>query len=284
VGKHVRALRDAGYSIESAAGSGYRFVSAPDAPVPAEVSRLLRTDFWVRLEGGGVTDSTNDDARRLAEAGAAEGTAVLASAQRRGRGRLGRSWTSPEGGVYLSAVLRPALRPADLGPLPLVIALGVARAIKALGASPQLKWPNDVLIDGRKVAGILLELSAEADAVRWVVAGVGVNVDALEGDAAPSATSLREAGAQAGRAQVAASVLDGIAEAYREYLGGGFGPLADEWRARDALAGREVEVRDLAGDLIASGRVTGIGPDGRLLLETRDGPVSVPTGDVTLRR
>ena len=285
VAKHIRALRDAGYVIESVAGSGYRLVSAPDAPIPAEVARLVRSDFWHRFEGGGVTDSTNDDARRLAEAGVAQGAVVLASAQRQGRGRLGRSWMSPEGGVYLSAVLRPPLSPAELGPLPLVIALGVARGVASIGASPQLKWPNDVLIDGGKVAGILLELSAESDAVAWVVAGVGVNVDPLGQDlSAPAAASLRDAGVRANRPQVAASVLDGIAEAYAEFLGVGFGPLVAEWQARDALAGCDVEVRDLAGEIVASGRASGITPDGRLLLSNADGQFAVATGDVTLRR
>ena len=114
VGNHVGALREAGYEIEASPGTGYRLVAAPDLPLPSEVRPLLTQGFWTRLEGGGATASTNDDARRLARDGAPEGTVVLASEQTGGRGRLGRAWSSPVGGAYLSAVLRPTVAPAEL--------------------------------------------------------------------------------------------------------------------------------------------------------------------------
>ena len=135
--------------------------------------RLLRSGLWTDLSGGGETGSTNDDARALARAGAEQGTVVLASRQIAGRGRLGRTWESPEGGAYLSAVLRPAVSPSDVSSLALVIALGVAEALEGLGLTPSVKWPNDVLVDGAKLAGVLLEMAAEADRVDWVVVGVG---------------------------------------------------------------------------------------------------------------
>lgn len=283
VGKRIGVLRAQGYGIEAAAGQGYRLVSAPDLPLPAEVRPLLASSGWLPL-GGGVTGSTNDDAKRLAREGAPEGTVVLAGEQTGGRGRLGREWASPPGGVYLSAVLRPDLAPSETAPLPLVVGVGVARALEHLGAEVRLKWPNDVYCaDGRKVAGILVEMSAEAERVEWLVAGIGVNVRA-DRTSAPGACFLDEVVAQpAGLARVAAAVLDGLAEALRDFEAGGFDALRPDYERRAWLTSRDVVVRDIRGDVRASGRVAGVDESGRLVLEGPQGPAVVATGEVTLR-
>lgn len=301
VAKHVATLREAGYRIESLPRVGYRLDAVPDAPLPAEVRGFLGEQMWGRLEGGGVTGSTNDDARELARAGAPEGTVVLASRQTGGRGRLGRSWESPEGGAYLSMVLRPPVAPVQVSSLALVVAIGVADGLATLGVDAQLKWPNDVWIDGRKVAGILLEMSGEADSVDWVVAGVGVNVRPPHSTAetpdavGPVAQPLDEVGSARGSAyvevsapgvgvaQVAAAVLDGIAVAYRCWLDEGFSALTQRFEARSVLTGHEVTVRDIAGRVLAAGRVSGVDADGRLMLETPAGLQGVSAGEVTLR-
>ncbi|HET6352558.1 MAG TPA: HTH domain-containing protein, partial [Coriobacteriia bacterium] len=124
IAKHIAALREIGYAIDARPGEGYVLTSAPDLVIPAEVAPLLRDSLWVRVEGDVTVGSTNDEARSLAVAGAAEGTVVVASVQTAGRGRLGRQWESPAGGAYLSAVLRPPVAAIELAPLPLVIALG----------------------------------------------------------------------------------------------------------------------------------------------------------------
>jgi BirA family biotin operon repressor/biotin-[acetyl-CoA-carboxylase] ligase len=283
VGKHVAALRDAGYTIEARAGEGYRFVSAPDLPLPTEVARLLTHPMWTRVEGAEETGSTNDDAKALARSGADEGTVVVASRQRSGRGRLGRSWDSPVGGVYLSAVLRPPVAPVDASPLALVVSVGVAHGLERLGAQPALKWPNDVLLGGSKVAGVLLEMTAEVDRVEWVVAGVGLNVHG-GGSRQPDAAYLEDSIAGIRTPEAAAAVLDGIGEAYSAWRTSGFGALRGEYESRDSLVGASVTVSVVSGSVVAAGTAAGIDAMGRLLVRSDTGTVAVSAGDVTLRR
>jgi BirA family biotin operon repressor/biotin-[acetyl-CoA-carboxylase] ligase len=283
IGKHVTALRNLGYDIDVSRPGGYTLLGAPDLAIPEEVEPLLRDRLWVRVEGGLLTDSTNDDARALARAGAEQGTVVVASRQSAGRGRLGRSWVSPEGGAYLSVVLRPSVAPAEIGPLPLVVGLGVARGLATLSVETRLKWPNDVLLGEGKVAGVLLEMSAEGEAVRWVVAGVGLNVRAAP-DALPGAAHVSDACPGVGVPTAAAAVLDGIASAYREWREGTFAALRDEYLARFALTGTPITVSDASGQVRADGIVVGVDADGRLLVEEPGGMRAVAGGEVTTRR
>jgi len=284
IGKHIKALRADGYEIEAEPGSGYILTAVPDGPLPAEVAVHLRSDFWSHLEGGHETGSTNDDARALARADAAEGTVVLASAQTAGRGRLGREWVSPTGGAYFSAVLRPDVAPADVSALSLVVGLGIARGLERLGVDARLKWPNDVLLSGRKLAGVLLEMAAEADAVEWVVAGVGLNIHRpAETTAADNAAYLSDGTSGIGIAMAVAVVLDGIAETYDEWGASGFSCLRDEFDARSCLVGEAVMVSDRDGTVRASGMVCGVDELGRLLVAGGDGVDAISAGEVTLR-
>ena len=259
-------------------------VSVPDAPLPPEVERLLRPGFWSDLSGGGETGSTNDDARSLARAGAGEGTVVLASRQTAGRGRLGRTWESPDGGAYFSMVLRPPVSPAEVASLALAVALGIAEGLESLGCDPSVKWPNDVLIHDGKVAGVLLEMAAESDRVDWVVAGVGVNVcrPMLRGSGVSTAAYLRES-IGASVPEVVAALLDGIASAYGRWLDGGFESLRAGYESRLTLAGSPVRVSNLDGSVIAEGIAHGVDEQGRLLVESERGVVAVTAGEVTLR-
>jgi len=286
VSKHVSTLREAGYAIDAAPGSGYRLLSAPDLPLPGEVEPLLHSSMWTALSGGAETGSTNDDARAQARSGAPEGSVVLASRQTAGRGRLGRTWASPDGGVYLSAILRPTVAPAEVASLALAVALGVVQGLETLGARPLLKWPNDVLLGGGKLAGVLLEMSAESDAVEWVIAGVGVNARCpSDAPPQPGAAYLEDVAPGAGLARAAAAELDGIADAYARWSAEGFSAIRSEYEARFALSGRQVRVSDLTGAVRAEGEVTGIDDDGRLLVRAEDGSVArVVAGEVTLRQ
>ena len=221
--KQVERLRARGYGIEAAAGRGYRLVSDSDLLLPEAIRRAYRPAL---LRGEIVhrdsIDSTNLLAAELARGGAEEGTAVLAEQQTAGRGRLGRSWVSPARlNLYCSVVLRPAIPPLEVPRLTLVAGVAVAEAILATAAVPaRIKWPNDVLIDGRKVAGVLTELEAEADRVRFVVVGIGVNLNATAGDFPPElrdkATSLALAsGAPVGRVAFTARLLSASTECTR---------------------------------------------------------------------
>lgn len=285
IGKHVAALREAGYDIAAEPGVGYALIGVPDGPLPAEIAPLLGDAAWMQLTGGGETQSTNDDARVLAREGAAGGTVVLASRQTRGRGRLGRDWASPEGGAYLSLVLRPSVTPADVTPLALVVGLGIARGLQeCLGVEVSLKWPNDVQLPSGKLAGVLLEMAAETDRVNWVVVGVGLNIRrAADFPGAPRAACLDDIVPGIRIATAVAAVLDGIASAYAQWVAIGFSSMRAEYEARSSLLGRDVTVRDMAGTVKSSGTVMGVDDDGRLLLATLAGLEMVVAGEVTLR-
>lgn len=280
VHKHVEALRGLGYEVSSSPHVGYRLLSAPGLCIPEEVWPRLTDPLWLSCTGGTVVGSTNDAAKRLARSGAPEGTVLVAAAQTQGRGRMGRQWESPRGGAYVSCILRPTLVPSALVALPLAAAVGVARGLDTLGMDVRLKWPNDVESHGRKLAGILLEMAAEADRVEWVVIGCGINVAERPH---PGAACVRDVMPAARAADVGAVILDGIARAYRAFLAGGFEPLLEEYERRSSLTGRDVRVKDLAGSVVAEGVVTGVATDGSLVLSTSGGQRHLVSGEVTLR-
>ncbi len=231
-----------------------------------------------------VTDSTNDVARGLAADGAPAGTIVLAEEQRAGRGRLGRRWLSPPGsGFWCSLIIRPNASD-ELPTLPLRVALGVARSLDAwLDRPASIKWPNDVLVGGRKIGGVLCEAVWEAGQPKYVVAGVGVNLLQRSEDYPPelrdSAVSLRQvAHREVDRLEVATAVIGEVREIAESPS---FMSRAGEISSRDATLGREVEVYEPeTGRLIAAGRGAGIRDDGSLCVAAAEGEVIVRSGTV----
>jgi BirA family biotin operon repressor/biotin-[acetyl-CoA-carboxylase] ligase len=201
-----------------------------------------------------VTDSTNRVAMEMAENGARHGTVVFADAQTAGRGRMGRRWESPAGkNLYVSLLLRPSVPTVDAPSLALVAGVALADAVEAVGVSAALKWPNDLYCGGRKTAGILSEMASDADGVRYVVIGVGINVNVVEDDFPPdlrgTATSLRiRAGRTFRRVDVLARLLDAVGTRYAEFIRGGFASLHDGWDRRDFLRGRRVLLRRQGGE------------------------------------
>lgn len=288
VWKHITALRRAGYCIEALTSRGYRLLSAPDLLDGAEISAgLTGCRIGRRLEIVQQTASTNADAARLAEAGAAEGTVVIADAQTAGKGRRGRVWSSPAGvNLYCSVVLRPPVMPQEAPQLTFLSAVATARAIaQCAGCSAQIKWPNDILIDGKKVAGLLNEMTAETDCVNFVVLGIGVNLnmtaDQFPADLRYPATSLLlESGQPLLRSRFAACLLNELDRLYAEFLASGFGPVRLEWQQCCNANGRRVVVSDDGVDR-ASGMFAGIDADGALLLQSDDGGLErISCGDV----
>ena len=285
VWKHVAALRRTGYAIAARRAAGYRLMAVPDRLGPAELAPHL-TASWRRIEWRAELDSTQRLARELARAGAAEGTTVIAELQTAGRGRLGRRWHSPPGtNLYCSVVLRPAVALAAVPSLALVAGLAVADAVRqATGLSAMLKWPNDVQIAGRKVAGILMELDAEVERVHVVIAGIGVNVnlERFPAELAATATSLRlAAGRPVARAAFTGGLLAALEGRYRRFLADGFAAMRSEWEACSALTGKEVRVTAPEGEV--AGRVLGVDDDGALRLAGPRGDVRVVAGEVTVR-
>jgi BirA family biotin operon repressor/biotin-[acetyl-CoA-carboxylase] ligase len=185
--KHIRSLKEDGYVIDASA-RGYRLVSSPDLLIPYEFPDLEQRIHYFPEIG-----STMDAARELARKGAREGTIVIAEAQAHGRGRLSREWLSPKGGVYFTLILRPRISPAYAPRINLMASVAVATTIKKLfGLNAELKWPNDVLIEGRKVCGILAEMDAEMDVVNFVNVGIGINANTSVPQFAKTATSLKD--------------------------------------------------------------------------------------------
>jgi BirA family biotin operon repressor/biotin-[acetyl-CoA-carboxylase] ligase len=240
--------------------------------------------FGRRLEYRAALGSTHDLARQLAQAGAPEGTVVLAGRQTGGRGRLGRSFISPRGGLYFTIVLRPPLE--HLRPLPIISALAVARGLEQVtGLSTALKWPNDVLVRGRKICGILMESELTGQAVNYVLLGIGINVNAdmsaYPEIAAIATSAAAEAGREVSREALAAAVLN---ELERLYLASRAGQrVQDEWRARLDTLGRQVRVT--CGQAVEEGLAEDVDSDGSLILRRPDGSrVAIAAGDVTLRQ
>lgn len=291
VWKHITALREHGFEISSAPRRGYTLVSAPDVPFAAEIQSARS---GCRLGSSVIylseTDSTNRVGIERAEAGAVDGTVVLAEHQTSGRGRLQRRWHSAPGqGVAMSVILRPRVEPLRVPQLSLVAAVACARTIESTcaGDRVQIKWPNDLYVASRKVAGILCEMRAEMDRLEFLVLGIGVNVN-LEHDQFPpelagSATSLSEAtGRRIRRVPFLHALLDELESAYESWLTDGLAPFLDAWRERSLFRGRRVAV-DTGAPRPLEGTVRDLREDGALLLETDSGDLrALLSGDVSL--
>ncbi len=226
--------------------------------------------------------STNEEAKRIAWEGAPEGTVVLAEAQTSGRGRRGRPWVSPAGNLYLSAILRPAIEPQAAPPLAPAMGLAVALAVEDVApVTAQLKWPNDVLVGGRKVSGVLTESLISGGQLSAVVVGIGVNVgvELPETLAAIATTLSREAGRNVRRAEMEEALLQRMTEIYARFLDGGFAGLADEWGERDSLLAKPVRID--AGGRMIEGEGAGVAKSGALLVRAAGGVLQeIATGEV----
>jgi BirA family biotin operon repressor/biotin-[acetyl-CoA-carboxylase] ligase len=288
VWKYINALRDAGYRIEAVPSRGYQLISTPDILSENEIRERLHTTVIGRhLVCLSETSSTNADAFRLAESGAEEGTVVVADAQSGGKGRMGRIWSSPSGvNLYCSVVLRPDVKPYEAPQLTFLSAVAVARAIELTTAlRPEIKWPNDVLIDGAKIAGLLNEMSAETDCINFVILGIGVNLNMTAAQfpndlRTPASSLLLEQGRPVCRALFAATMLNELDRLYGDFTVHGFGPVREEWQQRCNAKGREVCVSDGGAETLR-GMFSGIDSDGAMLVVLADGRVErILSGDV----
>lgn len=288
VWKHIKGLRGLGYVVLAVPARGYRMVSSPERLLADEIAAGLATKrIGKKIICLEETDSTNTVAFRLAEENAAEGTVVIADAQSRGKGRLGRLWASPKGvNLYCSVVLRPSMPPAAASQLTFLSVVAVARAIERITSlKPWIKWPNDILINGKKIAGLLNEMSAETEKVNFVVLGIGVNInmrrDQFPSDLRHPASSLYlEGGGELDRNGFICALLTELDELYDIYLRQGYGPVREEWLWRSQLPGRKARVD--AQDRSMTGVIQGIDDMGALLLTVEGREERVLSGDVTL--
>lgn len=277
VHRHVDALRREGLDVVSS-HDGYRLADDADPVVPLLVAPRLVPPLVGPVTWLPAAGSTNDETILLARAGAAEGTVVGADRQSAGRGRRGRTWLAAPGHALLvSVLLRPGVAPVDAGVLPLVVAVGVA---EALGDAARIIWPNDILIEGRKVAGILCEMSADQDRVAWAVAGVGINVRSAPDldDARWSPGALADRGEPPARADLLVDLLAALGRRYAEWVATGPAATLAAFAERDALAGHRVTVSLPGEDVV--GACTGIDELGRLRVLTSGGERRLGAGEV----
>ncbi len=289
VWKRVRLLRRLGYSIEAVTSRGYRLLASADTLIPGEIREGLKT----RVIGQKIiyfeeTDSTNMRAQELGRSGAVEGTVIVSDCQTAGRGRLGRSWASPPGvNLYTSVLLRPPILPQESTQLTFLSAVATARALEEFcSVESRVKWPNDILLGGKKVAGLLNEMSAETEGVHFVVLGIGVNLNMMEADFPadlrhPATSILLETGGRVSRSGFARCLYRHLDDLYQLFLEKGFPPILRAWEAFSDLSGRRVSV-DLQGETF-QGAVIGLDSDGALLLHREGrGTARILAGDVRI--
>lgn len=274
VWKHIQALRREGFVITGSTRRGYRILSVPDLLLPSVILPVLTSDFGRPYYFYQTVSSTNDVVRELAYAGAPQGAVVAAEEQTGGRGRRGRSWYSPRGGLWFSLLLRPQVSPAQSQTLPLFVSLMVVKGIeKLLGITLDLKWPNDILLGGRKTGGVLVELGAEAEQVHYAVAGIGINVNvtSFPPELEKEATSLGiYAGRRVDRARLLAGILSSIETGYPCWCREGFAPFREAYKGRLSFLGRQITVRTAGGEVL-TGIAADVDTDGRLLLSSPAG-------------
>lgn len=284
VWKHIRKLESEGYAIEASRSKGYRLTAAPDRITATSVLsrlRMLEADETALSLARSVKvydelESTQDTVKALAEQGAPEGTLVIAERQTRGRGRLGRSWISPRGkGVWMSLLLRPDIPMVQTPQLTLLSAVALCRALRRqTGLDIGIKWPNDLLVQGRKISGILLESSAEEDRLKYVVAGIGISVN-LEASDYPAelegrAVSLRlAAGRVFDRSETIALFLQSLGELYALYRAEGFTPIRTLWEALSITLGQACVLTTPQGRL--EGTAVRLHESGALVIRKEDG-------------
>ncbi|WP_338106638.1 biotin--[acetyl-CoA-carboxylase] ligase [Mordavella massiliensis] len=289
VWKVMEQLKEEGYRIEAVRSRGYRLSESPDILSVAEIESRISTRWAGRnVSSFRETDSTNVQARRLGEAGAPHGTLVAADAQSGGRGRRGRQWESPPGrDIYMSLLLRPQIPAAQAPMLTLVMALAVADALREqTGVDARIKWPNDIVARGRKLCGILTEMSADMDGVRYVVIGVGINVNGtgFPEEIQERATSLAlESGRRFLRPALIAAVLEKFEARYDKFMKeGDLSGLRDDYNALLVNVGEQVRILEPGHEYNAIS--SGINGKGELLVTREDGrQEAVFAGEVSVR-
>lgn len=286
--KHINVLKERGYIFESSTRKGYRLIYAPNLLTPLEIDSALHTETFGRhvvyLES---TQSTNEEAKKIAREGAEEGTIVVAEEQITGHGRLVRGFYSPFAkGIWFSLILRPKFFPMEASKCTLLAAVGVCRGIRRMGlADAGIKWPNDILVHGKKLVGILTLMSASMEKIDYIIMGIGINTGIKKNefpeDFREGATSFLNEGINVSRKDLLAAILGELEKEYSIAQDEGFDKVLDDWRALSVTLGQEVRV--IFGDDSYTGKAVDIDRDGCLLVNTGSEVKRVIAGDVSIR-
>lgn len=279
VWKHMEELRKDGFQLEAVRRKGYRIVSTPETITADEIRLGLHTKFiGQNIQYEEAVESTQKVAQRLANENVPEGTVVIAEEQLSGKGRLGRQWHSPKyTGIWMSLILRPNIPLPKAPQLTLLTAVAVVQAIEdQTGLVPEIKWPNDILINGKKLTGILTELQAEADQIHSIIIGIGINVNQqlqdFPSELHPIATSLSiETGEKISRARLIRSIFTKFETMYMCYLDEGFLPIKLLWESYAVSIGKHIKARTLTA--VIEGKALGITDEGVLQIEDKSGKI-----------
>jgi len=274
VWKYIRSLVDEGYEIASSTKRGYVLKSVPDLLYPDEIRMGLRSGLiGQQIHYFDELISTNTTAKELANS-ADEGTIVVAEVQKEGRGRLGREWISPRGGIWMSVILKPTISLVHASRLTLVAGVAITKAMRKLGVDACIKWPNDILIGGKKVCGILTEVNAEIERVNYIVVGIGINANVnmndFTGNVKNIATTLwSEIGKPIDRVSFIQDMLFEIEQEYIKFRTQPFTGILDEWISLSDTIGHQVTIT--TPHKIFEGKAVGITGDGALVVEDPGG-------------
>jgi BirA family biotin operon repressor/biotin-[acetyl-CoA-carboxylase] ligase len=290
--KSIQQLRNEGYIIESSPNKGYKLSLIPDILNPNEITYKLNTKLIGRaVKCFEVLDSTNVYAKKAAAEGCIDGTVITAETQTAGRGRLGRDWYSPGGlGIWLSIVLRPSISPEHVQLITLAASVAVVNALKAAtGIQTGIKWPNDIILDGRKVCGILTEMSCEADSINYAVIGIGLNVNQksqdFSGELTDKATSLTiHSGEKTlyNRLKIVRNLLYEFERAYLNINEYKIADILKEWKKYSVTIGKEVRI--ISKDRQFTGIAEDLTEDGRLVVISSDGEKKeILSGEISVR-
>ena len=282
--KHIKKLRELGYEIQSKTNEGYKLIKTPDSQIQYELERLLDTEIiGKKIIFLKEVDSTNNRAKQIALE-EKEGTVIISEKQTSGRGRRGRNWESPEGGIAISFILKPNVSPDRAPQMTLLSSLALVETLNAnhRGLNAKIKWPNDILISGKKISGILTELSADMEKINYIVVGVGVNLNSTMKNLPENATSLKiETKEQVSVKQFLKSFFENYDKLYSEYLNGGIDQIIERWKKNSDTIGKKVKIIGI--NETYEGLAKDIDENGALILKTDEKEIKVYSGDVSLR-
>lgn len=290
VHKYINQIKSDGYAIEGVSRKGYRLVSAPDLLTYEEIKKNLHTKYMGRrIVYFDTIDSTNIKAKTLAASGEREGTLVIAEKQTLGRGRLGRSWVSPKyRGIWMSVILKPDIEPVYAAKVTLVAAAAVQKTMMDMGIHSKIKWPNDLVLNNKKICGILTEMSCELNKINYIIIGSGINVNIDTSDFTEeiknTATSLKiETGKTFSRQEIAANIMNNFEVFYDEFKNGGnIKHSVELCRNNSVLLGESIKIISAGKETKA--RALDINDEGKLVVQYEDGKIeNIISGEVSMR-
>jgi len=282
ISKKIKSLQELGYNIESVKNKGYRLISRPDLLISEEITTGLDTDiigkdvFYFKS-----ISSTNIYAKQLADKDVREGVVVIADIQTHGRGRKNRVWLSPFGGLWFSVVLRPKILPEKGMLVTMVASIAIVQAIKEItDLDPVIKWPNDILINGKKICGILTEIDVKKNIINYAVVGIGINVNnEINDEIKKMATSISiENGSEISRVRLLKCILKYFDKNYKKLITGDFNAIKKLWSSYAKIIGKAVKIKDNGNTI--SGIISDVDENGYLILKTKDNLHKIFNGDI----